>query len=369
MPLSRRRSLVLGMAALCVLPRVGAAELRPALLAQGEAALARGDAAAALDAFEHAAQMLHAADAEMGTVRAMMQEGSYRRALAFAAHAAGAHRDTPAASALYAWLLAAGGQTAYARRVLDEAQARSPDGILLDETRQALSRPLPLPPPALLSAPQRAAPQPVFLGDEPPTAALQVVASGALVDAGRRALVPMSAVPSPGTALWLRNGWGQAARADIGSAAPDLGIALLRLRTPLDAGSSGVCAASDPFAGSPGSVVAMATSSTGEAAWPWLFQGFMGPAEPGSAVRRRLLFDLPGAAHGAAVFDAAGALAGSALAVPGRAHHWVPMSALRDAFGATLGPSTTGIAGPQRPPADELYERSLRQVVQVLTAA
>ncbi len=52
-----------------------------------------------------------------------MQAGEYRRALSFGAHAAGAHRDFPAATALYAWLLYVGGQDAFAARRLDAALA------------------------------------------------------------------------------------------------------------------------------------------------------------------------------------------------------------------------------------------------------
>ena len=60
--------------------------------------------------------MLHAPDTEAAQVRAHMQAGDYRRALAFGAHAASAHRrDWPAGTALYAWLLQAGGQAAAAR--------------------------------------------------------------------------------------------------------------------------------------------------------------------------------------------------------------------------------------------------------------
>ena len=56
------------------------AQERSELLQRGEAALARGDVDQALDAFERAGTMMHAADAEMALVRAYMQSGAYRRA-------------------------------------------------------------------------------------------------------------------------------------------------------------------------------------------------------------------------------------------------------------------------------------------------
>ena len=99
---------------------------RADLLASGEQALARRDVDAALLAFDRAALILHAADTEIALVRAYMQGGDYRRALAFGAHTAGAHLDVVGGSALYAWLLHAGGQSAIAQRLIDEAQGRAP---------------------------------------------------------------------------------------------------------------------------------------------------------------------------------------------------------------------------------------------------
>ena len=110
---------------------------RAAQLDAAEAALARGDTDAALAGFERAAGMLHAPDTEMGLVRSQMQAGQYRRALAFAAHTAGAHLEAPAASALYAWLLRVGGQEAYARQVLDAAAQRSAGNEVLGATQRA----------------------------------------------------------------------------------------------------------------------------------------------------------------------------------------------------------------------------------------
>ena len=63
------------------------------VLAEGEQRLAAGDAAGAEAAFDRAAGAAHDHDVEISLVRAYMQAGDYRRALAFAAHAAGAHGD------------------------------------------------------------------------------------------------------------------------------------------------------------------------------------------------------------------------------------------------------------------------------------
>ena len=52
----------------------------------------------------HAAAMQHAGAIETGLVRAALQAGDYRQALALCAHTAGAHADEPAAGALHRWL-------------------------------------------------------------------------------------------------------------------------------------------------------------------------------------------------------------------------------------------------------------------------
>jgi len=72
-------------------------------------------------------------------VRSQMQMGEYRRALAFASHTAGAHLEAPAAAALYAWLLRAGGQHAYATLVLEAAFQHNAADPVLVATRRAFA--------------------------------------------------------------------------------------------------------------------------------------------------------------------------------------------------------------------------------------
>lgn len=93
-------------------------------LAEAEVALARGDAALAMERFERAAAREHALDIELGLVRSLMQTGDYRRALSFASHSAGAHGDEPNGAAAYAWLLHPGAQPAIAMRARTFARAR-----------------------------------------------------------------------------------------------------------------------------------------------------------------------------------------------------------------------------------------------------
>ncbi|MDB5929442.1 MAG: hypothetical protein JWR60_1149 [Polaromonas sp.] len=177
-------------------------EERAGLLKKGEAALARLDVTGALDAFERAALILHAADTEIALVRGHMQAGDYRRALAFGAHTAGAHLDVIGGSLLYAWLLHAGGQPVLSQRLLDGAEARLPGNPMLQAVQAQLRSGAPRASGQLLALPTRLAPY----GDARglPDAA-RVSGTAVLLPGGTSALLPLRLLPRSGR-LWLRNG-------------------------------------------------------------------------------------------------------------------------------------------------------------------
>ena len=396
------------------------ADDRTALLRQAEAALARGDSATAAALFERAAGLMHAPDTEMGQVRTAMQQGRYRQALAFCAHTAGAHLESAPAGALYAWLLRVGGQLRMADRVLAQTLARSPDDPVALAAQRAFADPWPRASGPLLVPPHRLAPEDLAAltradGVSAIAPQAKIVATGVLVDGGRRALVPLASIAAVGVAatnlmadastpsaapasatptsagpterrLWLRNGLGQATsgvvdrsvggRADASSRAlAELGFAVLKLDTalPFDAAADGP-AAQDPFAGSPGFVVEYAAGDGAAApAWPWLRQGFVGGLA-GDGIRL-LGIDLPAGPHGGLVMDARGRVAG--LALPGLqgAATFVPVSLWLNLSSGDdrMAPSPLA-ARPASPgglamPADAAYERGMRLALQVLVLA
>ena len=395
-------------------PSAGDAALeadRQALLRRAEAALARGDSAAAAATFEQAAGLLHSPDTEMGQVRTAMQQGRYRQALAFSAHTAGAHLESAPAGALYAWLLRVGGQVHLSDRVLAQTLARLPDDPVALATQRAFAGPWPQPGGPLLEAPHRVAPYAVdaAAGDEAARRVAddaRVVSSGVLIDGGRRALVPLASVSAFTTAtvdatgaspvsasasaaplaarLWLRNGLGQSTKAVVEAAgdAParavrrtlaGLGVAVLRLDTALPCDAAGDAPARhDPFAGSPGFVVEYAAGDQATVpAWPWLRQGFLGGLAGNGT--RLLGIDLPGGPHGGLVLDARGRVAGLSLPGPQGVASFVPASLWRlldDSGDDRVAPSPS-VARPASPgglavPADAAYERGLRLALQVL---
>ena len=354
-------------------PRADSAAMRErtGLLRRAEAELQRGDASAATDNFDRAAMLLHAPDTEMGLVRAYMQAGEYRRALAFCAHTAGAHREAAAPGALYAWLLQAGGQNEFAKRTLHEALGRHPSDPVLLQTQAALNSVQPLTEPVLMNGAHRLAPYAVMQSGqaELPTTA-RVVASGVLLASGQRALAALTAVPA-GSAVWLRNGLGHTTQAVVEQRLDALSLAVLRLSSALPTAELATLAttAQDPFAGSPGYVVAFNPSPSGEAAWPWLHAGFLGAATLKG--ERWLGIEVPAPVSGGLVLDGAGRFSGVALTDAQARAVMVPISALRAALPASdfTDAPTPGASSATRVPADLAYERALRFSLQVITHA
>ena len=330
---------------------------RSELLERGESLLARGDVVDAIALFERAAAMMHAADAEMGLVRAYMQNGAYRRAAAFAAHAAGAHREAPEAAVLYAWLLHCGGQGQFAQRVLDQAEKRHPGAEILAQARIRLSSAAPLAGGALLQPPWRTAPY--DRGESLATTA-HVVASGVLIDKGRHALVPALSQ----NAIWLRDGLGRKSAAQVTRRLDALGLMLLRLAHPIEGASDLEAATTEPFAGSPGFVFQYAQAPGSEPAWPLLHAGFIGKDDAVSG-QRRLAIELPTGAYGGPVLDADGRFLGvSAHLTEGQ-----DRLILANALGRELVDLFDGAAArknSQRAPAELIYEMALPVTLQVI---
>ena len=371
---------------------------RAELLAQGELDLSRLQVDAAQSAFEKAAMILHAADSEIALVRSYMQAGEYRRALAFGAHTAGAHLDVVGGTALYAWLLHSGGQHAAAARLLDDAVARLPDNALIKNMQLLLATGSLVPTDAVLTLPTRLAP---YASTNGLPASAQVVSSAILLPAtaqgvGDFALMPLKLltlrqIGSNGQAyqaLWLRNGLGQLSRASIEKMMPGVGVAVLRLVTPLPLPDGLPVATANPFPGSVGYTVEYPTPPAMQslaAAWPQLHMGFVGGmATPNDSSNdtRLLGISLRAGPRGGGLFNAAGQFAGLTLpAETGRPDLLVTIDQLRSALGSDAAVfglekplSATDSISAMRPAplpaaisADKIYEASLKNTLQVIS--
>ncbi len=334
--------------------------LRTEFLARGEAALAAVEVETALREFERAAGMRHSADSEMGVIRTYMQGGHYRRALAFGAHTAGAHRDTVGAAALYAWLLYLGGQRAAARSLIEQTVILAPGDPAVGYVAKALQAAAPRdegPPPG---PPARLAP---YAKPTPMPVGVRVIGTGTLIDGGRRAVIPTAALPV-GSAVFVRNGIGITMRGRVERALPQSGAAIVRLEQPLPLPEGMTVAARDPFPGSVAYAVEYVPGADTSPRWPLLYTGFAGtPAASGKG--RALGIELPAGPRGGPVFDAQGQLVGVALPGRGGPDQMLLPSALR-ANVAAAGASASPPVALGRLGTDEIYERALLVSVQVL---
>lgn len=323
-----------------------------ALIVSAERALASGDSARARSLFEEAASRRHSADIESGWVRAQMQSGDYRSALAFAAHVAGAHPQVDTGTTLYAWLLAVGGQHAEARKRVTAAREQWPgERPLAWVERQILGRETP-PEPAPRSL------RPYATGSAVPASA-RVIGTAVLVDA-RTALAANDAVGRI-DAVWVRDGLGRTRSAVVLRRDEALGLAVLRLPDPLD-GATVAPAARDPFPGSPAFFAGYAAGD-GSSAWPMLRPGFLGPVQATTG-ERTLGERLLAARSAEPVFDHAGRMVGLGMQGRADAARFVPRSAWGDLL-PHAGAVVAAVAG-QRIVPERIYELALRSTLQVI---
>lgn len=330
---------------------------RQALLHRAEAALRAGDGETALLQLDEAAALAHAADTELLMVQAQLQQGAYRRALAFASHTAGAHLQEPRALQLYAWLLALGEQPGPAMALLDQGLERHPDDATLLALRTQLARLQPGAAAEAEAAMARSRPGPLPVGDAPPSA--RALGSGLLLDAGRLALVPLAAAPTAGR-LWVVDGLGRGSPAQAQQRLEASGLALLRLERPLPAPALRR-APRDAFAGSPAALLQHPADPAGRPAWPALHSGFLGRVD--AQGRQALGITPPLGGRGGPVFDLAGRLIG--LTPDGAS--LLPLSHLDKELGALLRELPVDTSATMRLP-DQRYEEALPLTVQVLAA-
>ncbi len=342
------------------------------MLAGGEAALAKLDASSAIESFDRAALILHAADTEIALVRAYMQNGEYRRALAFGAHTAGAHLDVVGGSALYVWLLHLGGQHAIAARLLTQTEARMPGDPMLAQVKSQLADGAPMADGSLLKLPTRLAPYGSMTGLPRNS---RVAGSGLLLPGGSHALVPLATLSRNGK-VWLRSATGELTRARVESRFPREGLALLSLARPLPAPGNLAFASRAAFPGSAAFAVEHVAAPDARPGWPVLRSGFLGGLRAGD--ERALGIEMPDGPRGGPVFDGSGKLVGVAMrSADASANTLLSTSTLLALLPANFkaeSPRDTNLqdatpaTGALRASVDQIYENSLKICLQVITS-
>ena len=252
-------------------------------IAQAKSALTIGNSQQAAELYEKAAALGEAPEAEIGLVRAYLQAGEFRKAIAFANLVAAEHPDISETAALLAYLEDLEGQTpaaiakitaelnqqpddvaltaAYAEillnhmatpqaiQLLDTWMARNPANADINRLRARA---------ALITGDQKAVQswreQTLILEEKTkqstdvkptthwpshPLAAFSIdqhmafkSGNGLVVDEGRKILTTAPLVTGATDSLLVRNGLGKIAKAHLEKIFADQGLALLRLETP-----------------------------------------------------------------------------------------------------------------------------------------
>jgi hypothetical protein len=332
---------------------------REALLKTGEAALAALDIERAYRYFERASLILHAADAEMGLVRTAVQQGAYKRALALAAHVAGAHTDSPKPAVLYALLLNAGGHTQAALQTISTTPAAASATALHVGVKNEIEQAI-LAPNALVGWARP------YSGALPKNA--RAVSAGIAIGDGGHAVVATATLPA-NEKMWVRNGLGEIVAATRVQSLVQ-GLTIIRLKAPLSTYRAARMAERPPFPGSPVTVVAFDAEQENNFALPLLRSGFVGPADAIDARERELTArGLPRAFAGAA-FNQSGHIIGLALPSQTRTQRLdrlISFSALSGALPLETRDFTP--LSTQRLASDEVFEMCLANCVQVITIA
>jgi hypothetical protein len=303
------------------------------LIQAAEARLKQLDAAGALSLFERAALIEHSSEIEVGIVRAHMQAGQSQRALAFCAHASGAHLNEPAATVLYAHLLKLNGQTAYAARLMAECRTR----LGADVEKRVKVKLTPYSNASALPAKAR------------------VLGSGVCLPDGDQIVVPSSVVGNRNEKLWVRFGTGALTRAGVTSSDAGGGLAVLRLesKSPNSNVDRLTISARPVF---PGSIAyAMQFNNDLTLHWPHLWQSFIGSA------RLVDVAELAPSPLGACVFDQTGAAIGLLAPAPSKKWLLVPFSGLSLAKELPANnPLRSKIA------EEQIYQLGLNNAVQII---
>jgi hypothetical protein len=313
------------------------------LLKSAEHALSKLDDVTALNLFEKAALIVHSSEVEVGIVRAHMQAGNFQRALAFCAHASGAHLEERAPSLLYAHLLKISGQTAYAEKLMTEYQIRFGKDVSK-------------------FSPVKLSPYSDATGL--PTNA-RMIASGLTLPGNKHVVFPSTAIGKGVKKYWVRSGSGSLSEATlqttIGKAlVTSPGLAILQLNRAVTKRNTPPLAISSKAA-FPGSVAFGLTFKHYLAlSWPSLWSAFIGKPVANNTNRREI--DIPENTQpiGATVFDQTGAAIGLMVLIDSKLQ-LVPLSEL----GLDLTNTEQSAARPKLA-TDQIYQVGLNNMVQVL---
>ena len=389
-------------------------------------ALSKGDAARAAGLYEALAQQGESLEAEVGLIRASLQAGEFRKAVAYANLTAGEHPESGEAPALLAFLNDRAGRTEQAVAALKKLQSTRPDDwvpiaahadILIDRLAPAEARAViegwnarhpgaarpeltrllmrarvaegtesgaaPKTTPVNRAATEYAEGWAVPSFQTLPLAGRRIVGAGngVVVDGGKSVLTYAGVLGPSAHELLIRNGLGQLRRARVERLDRSKELIQVRLTEPFPATSS----IPQDQVSSPEGVrfcfaLGFSVPRSADPAYPAIAPGLVFRADTGVGGLMQITSALGSGHDGAPVFDARGKLIGLAL---GAGDHQIAGQDLRKnlgrgGFALRVDETLTGVAhkvtavrappGPQppMPPMEELFERLSPAVVQIV---
>lgn len=344
-------------------------------------ALAQGDSEKMKGELEQAISNFHAVEIELAMIQTLMQAGEYRHALSAAAHTQAEHPEVIDSTLFYAYLLAIGGQTIPATQLLEttlQAQANSQaqadskalKQLLAQIKQQQLNS-------QTLSSELTNQDIQLYPFSEINHIKLNHVSNGVIVGDGTQVITTLDILNSINLKpnIGVRNGLGRQEKAELTHTFPQLNLALLTLKAPLNKEFSATIAHKPAFAGTPYYLSGYRLTSPEQADWPILKIDILGLPNNNLAYQTHI----QNLVAGSPAYNNAGELIGI-ISTDSTTSKMVvmPLSALLNDIKTTKskedkitnGNSSISTA-PQNPliskkPMDALYEETLSTSVQVL---
>lgn len=325
---------------------------------------------------EEAIGNFHAVEIELAIVQTLMQAGEYRHALSAAAHTQAEHPDTIDSVLFYAYLLALGGQTAPASRLLEDSMQTQPNSLVLNQLlvqikQQQLNS-------QTLSLNLRDDDIQLYPFKENISQPLNHVSNGAIIGDGTQAVTTLDTLKLGNNAnylkprIWIRNGLGKQTEAEVQQTFPQVNLALLKLKKPLVKNNTVAVVTQKPAAaGTPYYLSGYRLTTPQQADWPVIRIDILGISNADNAYKTHL----PNLVAGSPAYNTSGDLIGVINPDPITAKMVVmPLTTLLshiqiakskdEAPTPTNSPNQNPLLSKKR--LDELYEETMSTSIQVL---
>lgn len=339
-------------------------------LSQGNTEKVKGE-------LEQAIANFHAVETELAMIQTLMQAGEYRHALSAAAHTQAEHPDAIDSTLFYAYLLALGGQTVPACKLLEDSLQTQPHSPALNQLLVQIKQ-------------QRLNSQALSLNlsdddiqlypfNDSISQTLNHVGNGAIVGDGTQAVTTLDTLKlgNPDAnhlkpRVWIRNGLGKQTEAEVQQTFPELNLVLLKLKQPLTKNNAVAVVTQKPAAaGTPYYLSGYRLTAPQQADWPVIRIDILGTPNADTTYQTHL----SNLVAGSSAYNTSGELIGIINQDPMTAKMVVmPLTSLLDhiQIAKPKDEVPTPTSNPSQNPLlnkkhlDQLYEETMSTSIQVL---